>query len=535
MRQNANHRFTVIALGVAFVLVGGASGCDGGRDDRWDTSRVVLGPVALKDRVAYVDGARDRVVILEATVTPVVHHVAVGRHPIAMVATPDQAHLVVMTRGQEALAKGEQDEAPGLYLVDANRPASPPIRYEIGSPFDRVAIAADGSLAVAYFSAGGPDSEGLFRNPNELAVVDLARPPGALNPTLRTVRAFGSAPIGVVLSPPMGIPGDPAAEPRVFAFVLAPNTVTILDATHPSRREVSVRLTLGASALVTPRELAFAPAAGATYVRADGASDVLEIQLAWEAPDDDTDNDYQPSLSELGARGAPADIAVYDDLAGIRRMIAVSPSTREVTVVDADTGAYVQVDAGDAVDRVLLLPESAPRVAVLASVGARTPRLQILDLEHIGNVLTPPSIEDVPLAAPMFDVVSVPGHELVMLVHDDSRTVLGLLDVVTRAVAPLEGAGRLDSYDFAAGGAYLVGATSNVSRVGVVDLANLHPDDVRLDALPGEVMALPNGAVVVDHRDPFGLVTILPTAAAGRREARVVAGFLLAGLLDEEL
>jgi hypothetical protein len=519
------------------LIVAGLAACDGGRSPRWDASRSIIGPIPLKDRVAYVDGARDRVVIIEAGGAPRVHHLRVGRHPIFAAPTPDQQHLAVITRGQEAVYEGEIDEEPGLYLVDGANPGIAPVRYEIGSPFDRLAVAADGSRAVAYFSEGGPDEEGLFRNPNELAVIDLAAPPGADNPTLRTVRAFGSAPLGVSLSPPMGIPGDPSGEPRTLAFVLAPNVVTILDATHPERKEVSVRLTLGAGALVTPRELAFAPNAGAAYVRADGASDVLQIQLLYEAPESDTDNDYQPALSELGARGAPADIAVYDDptATGVRRMIAVSPSTREVTVVDADTAEYVQVATGDPVDRILLLPEEAPRVAVLASLGARLPRVQVLDLERIGDVLTPPGIEAVPLEAPVFDVVAVPGRELVMLVHDDTRTVLGLLDVVTRAVAPLEGAGRLDAYDFAPGGAYLVGATSGVARVGVVDLDNLHPDDVRLDELPGAVFALPSGAVVVDHADPFGLVTILPSPAARRSDAVVVAGFMLTGLFDEEL
>jgi hypothetical protein len=318
-------------------------------------------------------------------------------------------------------------------------------------------------------------------------------------------------------------------------YVLAPNTVTVLDATYPLRREVTIKLTLGGATLVTPKELAFAPQAGAAYLRADGARDVLSIILTYEAQSSETDNDFQPALSELGAGGTPADVAVYDDALGVRRVLVATPGTHELTVIDADTAEFVSVDTGDPVDRILLLPPEAPRVAVLASLGNRLPRVHLLDLQNIGETLTPPQLETVALSEPIFDVVAVPEHELVMVVHDDARTVLGLLDVTTSAVAPLEGAGRLDSYDFAAGGTYLVGATAGIARVGVIQLDNLHPDDVRLDDLPGQVFALPNGAVFIDHGDPFGRATILPTAASRRDDAVVLSGFLLTGILDEEL
>jgi hypothetical protein len=76
-----------------------------------------------------------------------------------------------------------------------------------------------------------------------------------------------------------------------------------------------------------------------------------------------------------------------------------------------------------------------------------------------------------------------------MVVHDDARTVLGMLDLATSATAPLLGAGKLDSYDFSPGGGYLIGATTGVARVGSVALDNLHPTDCRLDDMPVHVLA----------------------------------------------
>jgi len=158
-----------------------------------------------------------------------------------------------------------------------------PVAYAIGSPFDRLAVASDGNTAVAYFSQAGPDSEGFFRNPNELAIIKLSEAPSETNPTLKTIRSLGSVPDGISLSPPMVIPGATDPTPRVFAFVLALNNVTIIDATYPERNEVSIRLdTAGTN--IQPKEIVFAPGASTAYLRSDNARDVLEVLLNYEPP-----------------------------------------------------------------------------------------------------------------------------------------------------------------------------------------------------------------------------------------------------------
>ena len=93
--------------------------------------------------------------------------------------------------------------------------------------------------------------------------------------------------------------------------------------------------------------------------------------------------------------------------------------------------------------------------------------------------------------------------------------------------------GRLDTYAFSPDGAYLIGATAGVPRVGFLDLANLHPSDSRLDDSPARILTMANGSIFVDHGDPFGRATILPTATATRGQTRVHTGFLLADIFDE--
>jgi hypothetical protein len=159
----------------------------------------------------------------------------------------------------------------------------------------------------------------------------------------------------------------------------------------------------------------------------------------------------------------------------------------------------------------------------------------VLDLDHLADPLAQVALTEIALDKPVRDVVAVPGRDLAMIVHDDARTVLGVVDLATTTTAPLLGAGKLDSYDFSPGGGYLIGATAGVARIGFVALDNLHPTDFRLDAPPAHVLATANGKIFVDHGDPLGHATIIPSPSAARGDAVVVSDFLIAGLLDEEL
>src|SRR5262249_31310217 len=183
------------------------------------------------------------------------------------------------------------------------------------------------------------------------AVVDLTMPASDQNPAFRTVRAFSQAPIGVVLSPPMTIAGAPEADNRVFAFVLFPGAVTIVDARHPTRREATIRLG-DANASANVAQVVFAPAVATAYLRAAGASDVFSVQLGYEppAPDVPDDNDFQPVLGELGSGGTPGDLAVYDDPTGVRRLVVATPGLSQVSIVQTDTAEARHVAAHDPVD-----------------------------------------------------------------------------------------------------------------------------------------------------------------------------------------
>lgn len=510
-------------------------------DDRsiqWERPRAVLGPIPLKTQVAYVDSALDRVVMVDMIAdAPVISHTAIGRRALYAVPSANRHQLFVITRGEQAIHPGEIDQAPAFWVIDAQNPQAAAVGYPIGSPFDRVAVSPDGRLAIAYFSAAGSDPDGFFRNPNELAVIDLASPPSATNPALETIRSFGAVPTGIALSPPMVVPGSTDPTPRTFAFILSANNLTVLDATHPDRHEVSIRLDLGGPAVI-PREVVFAPNTASAYVRSDQARDVLQVLLEGELPDpgERNDNDYRAVVAELGAGGGPTDIAVYDDAHGRRQLLASTPNTHEVVVIDADTAQFRSIPVADPIDRVLVFPggDGTPHKALFASVGAALPRLYVLELDHLDDPLTQATLTKITLDKPVRDVVAVPGRDFAMIVHDDARTVLGLLDLSTASTSPLLGVGKLDSYDFSPDGSHLIGATNGVSRVGFVSLDNLHPTDFRLDDPPAHVLATANGKIFVDHGGPFGHATIIPSPSSTRKDAVVLSGFLTTDLLDEE-
>jgi hypothetical protein len=510
-------------------------GCwEDSRDVAWSRARTVLGPIPLKTQVAYVDSALDRVTLVDlADDKPAIETAQIGRNAEYAIPSPDRHRLFVITAGEEAIHTGEIDQAPLMWVIDPANPSATPAAYAIGSPFDRVAVSPDDSIAIAYFSAAGPDASGFFRNPNELAVIDLTQPPSDANPTLKTIRSFGSVPEGISLSPPMVVPGTADPTPRTYAFILADNNLTVLDANHPSRDEVSIRLDLGGTPVV-PKEVVFAPKTASAYVRSDNARDVLQVILGPDQPIGNG-NDFRPQLAELGAGGGPTDIAVYDDAAGKRYVLASTPNTGEIVVIDADTAQFRSVPVADPIDRIMLFPSSeAPTMALFASLGTQGKRLHILDLEHIEDPLTEARLDTITLDQPVRDVVPVPGRDLAMIVHNDARTVLGLLDMDTQSTSPLLGVGKLDSYDFSPDGSHLIGATNTVSRLGFVALDNLHPTDFRLDDLPAHVLSTQNMKIFVDHGDPLGHATIIPSPTATRDQAIVLEGFLTADLLDKE-
>ena len=63
--------------------------------------------------------------------------------------------------------------------------------------------------------------------------------------------------------------------------------------------------------------------------------------------------------------------------------------------------------------------------------------------------------------------------------------------------------------------------------------AQLLPVGSHIDDRPARVLSTANGKIFVDHGDPLGHATIIPSPTATRADALVLTGFLTTNLLDQ--
>lgn len=150
------HHFIQV-VGLAALLSTASCAWEDERSIRWDRDRAILGPIPLKTNIAYIDSGLDRVTLLDLSeATTKITTKNIGRNAIHAVPSPDRHRLFVITRGEEAIHHGEIDQPPQFWALDTEHPDTVPVSYAIGSPFDRVAVSPDNTIAIAYFSAAGP-------------------------------------------------------------------------------------------------------------------------------------------------------------------------------------------------------------------------------------------------------------------------------------------------------------------------------------------------------------------------------------------
>lgn len=518
---------------LVFALL--AAGC-GGRAHLWDSALSVSGPYKVSNQVMWVDATQGRVFALD----PATLHVgtlAIPRNATFAAPSPGGDQLMVLTGGKEAIYKEQQAEAPTLTVVGPG----PILRrtYALPAAFDRLAVSDDDKLAVAYHGSSKSATD-VFRNPNEVALFDLTRDGGAQNPTLRTIRSFGSAPLGVAFSPAMAIPA-PGGTKHTLAVVLADGYLTFLDMGHMDRREITVPLAKPDSAVVVqPQEVLFSAATGTVFVRASGSADVYALGLTAKQPAGSGDNDYLPVINQPSAGKMVQDMVLFSD--GGKDMILTANASQDLALIDAATSQFSVIQVGEPVDTILAVPDRSPTLALVYSRLNPTSRIHFLELKDLAKNLEA-NLTSRSLAKPVHQLVATPDGEQAMVVHNSSRTVISILDVVGEhhTVSPIQGQVALTSFDFADvdGGAqqrqtHLVGVSPGLRRLGILDLSNLLATSIRLDLDPKRVIAV-GDRIVVDHGESLGLVTVVPGPLAEREQCEVLWGFMLDGILDHEL
>ncbi|MBI5499667.1 MAG: hypothetical protein HY907_05460 [Deltaproteobacteria bacterium] len=523
----------------------------GDREDIFSRSRHVLGPLPLAGHVAWVDAAREDLVTIEPVASAGgrfsfrVARQPIGRNPVMLGATADRSRALVVTHGTEGGA-GYDEEEERLYLLDPSAEEAARI-YRLRSPFDSLSLSADGAWAIAWFAGGDAV------NPNEVAVTRLDQDPSADNPVLLPIRSYGSRPIAIRYLADLAI-GD---RDRQVALVFSERYVTFLDLEHLDRRVTTVFLSArDDAAIVRPYDAVVAPgdatdpegAAPYVFLRAPGVSDVFAVNLKDNpSPVEDDQNDFTPSVNVIPVPSVPDDFAVFEG-AGGPALLAVHPagSFSAVTVIDPRTTASwtVTLDAHAVAIRVFpdVPTRDGPRqVAVLFDQGNRyETSAGFLILDGIEDRLRR-NLETIDLGAPVMSVIPTGDPLRVLLVHDSVSGSVSILNVADRTVERL-GVNLLTGVlaTHPEGRSFFF-ASPEPNRLSMLELETGHAEDIRLDAGPSALFALPGftdggrlrgRALAVDHGFAAGYLTVLPLDAPDRDAAASIQGFLADDMLD---
>lgn len=510
------------------------------RSEDYDLSLDALPPVTAGAAMFFVVPASAQVVVAGlAQPDAAPRHVAVGTDPVLVQvrnegsAPRDEA--VVLSRG----ARGDLGVTPEPGSLTAVTAAGGARRYTLGSPFNALAQTEDGRFALAYFRPQTASGRLLF-NPNEVALVDLDAPPSATNPRLRTVRSFGGVPNDVVFSPRIEIGG----VPRRFAVVLSDAYVTLLDLDHPARSEVTVRLTLPEDPrAIRPQQVLFDADEATIYLRAAASNDVYVLKLNAQTVTDAALNDYRPTINQLAAGRSPADIALVGE-AGARRLLVVSPGSRDARVIDARANTVTTVPLDAVANRILLFNLAAPNDptprarALLYGTDGLSQAVSFLELTDI-DARRAQNVETLNLGRGVQSALPLLDRGVVMFGHQTSAGLgqLSLLDLARRTAAPIYAEVSLLGAQFDSDRRSLWIAPRGSNRLGFIDLQTFRPGEIRLDAPTERVVPLRGDAagrnrVVAVHDGAGGWVSLIDANDPRRESVRSLRGYLLSDILD---
>jgi hypothetical protein len=202
----------------------------------------------------------------------------------------------------------------------------------------------------------------------------------------------------------------------------------------------------------------------------------------------------------------------------------VDANSSQVTVVNLDVQA----------DQILLFENAkldddvvATRALLYKNGSQNVAFVDLVDLEERRHR----NVEVLQLDRPYGRVIKL-DDGLVLLIHEGGG--LSLLDLRQRTAQPIQSQANLVGAIQAEDKLWL--APVGESRVGFLDLASFHPNEVRLDASIESFVFVPSDTrshLVVSHPSPVGYVTVLDAENPVALDRAVsLRGFLLDGILE---
>lgn len=496
-------------------LVAAAAGC-GGTDV--PEQRQLMQPVALSEHVVWLDTNNEQALLLDVG----------SSKPRAEVETFELSGRPTLHQRRNEhdevllLLSDEQDETGRLAVLDASGVLR---EYELGAQFDTITQSADGEYAFVHFSPALNSSSGgsLLFNPNEVAIVALNdEGPDAV--VQRTLRSLGSAPLRVEFSPPMDIAG----ETRRLAVVFFRSEVALLDLNHLDRPEYTVELSRGSDLALN--QIRFSADEQKIYLLASNSNDVYVLRLL--AAGGNRENDFEPSLNQLGADAPPQDMAVFDS-DGQRRLLVASGGSAQV--VEANSSRVTQIPLQYSASRILMFEGRSPfddeveQRALLYAPG--NGGVTFLDLTEIEERTTRNREE---LQVGSISSLTALDENRVLITHGGNS--VSVLDLEERTAAPIQARVSIESAIPSLETGRIWVAPQGASALGFIDLSNLHPGQVRLDRSITQLLVFNETEpprVVMTHPETAGAVTILSALEPeSEDDAVTLLGFFEQGILD---
>lgn len=401
-------------------------------------------------------------------------------------------------------------------------------RYTLGSSFDRLSFDPLQKYAILFHGEQSSAQDGLF-NPNEAALIDSTKAPGADNPAVFTVHMGSRRIKGVTFLQELHVGG----QARQLAVFRAEGAVRIVDIGNPTGTSTLIPLVAQDDPrTVVPVQMVSRDEdeerAPMVFIRAEGSQDIYGISLS----NDGEEGILKATLNQFEAGGIPLDMVVAQD--GDTPILVVLShnytyaSNTNVSVVDIDTADIFSIQLDDAVNRIHLNLESdSPEVVFYGDNGRGVHFLTIDNLSsekgrNLDNLFVPDPVN----RAMLLD------KDRLLLVSQESMDLI-ILNLNTRKSTRLSSPVGLDWNRFKVHGDRLYFVPESDNRVDIVNLNTEHPLSLLLDDEAGTLHLTSDTEMgIVLHPTETGRATIFPLKDPSRAAALVVDGLWLDGFLD---
>lgn len=398
-------------------------------------------------------------------------------------------------------------------------------RYETGSRFDKLSFDPVGKYAILH-GAGGA-GEGGFYSPNEVALINLSKSPGADNPLLFTVNMGNRRISSIRFLPELTVGGRTV---NLVAF-LAEGAIKLADLSNPT--EIGTLVPLVASddtRTVSPAKVLVRDEDESrnamVFVLAGGSQDVYGISLSRE----EGGARLGATLNQFEAGGYPSDMVIAED-GDTPLLVVLSPrnNSARVNVVQIDTSETFSIQLDDSVNRAFL--HQAESSTEIVFYGDNSNGIHYLTVDSLatqkGRNLDDVLIPDRVSRAMLLD------QNRLLLVSQKSGDII-VMDLNSRKSTRFASPKEMDWDGASVFNDRLYFLTEFAKEIDIVDLQTEHPISLLLDDPASSLHLLKGtGAGVVLHSTPSGRATVFDLADPSRANSLVVDGIWFNHFLGE--